>query len=291
MKYFNEFQYDVDPALVAGLLKQCKEGYPEEPDNNILMQIFGLIDLTSLSETDNAENIGRMCQQLNLLPDSYPVLPSPAAICVYPELLSIVKARLNNPLVNVASVGAGFPSSQTFLEIKLKEVGLAIEEGADEIDIVLSVGKFQLGLAEEVFEEIRLIKDLMGSLHLKVILETASLKDLTEVRRASVLAMDAGADFIKTSTGKAGGGASPDSFLVMCEAIKEFYKKTGKKVGIKPAGGISTIESAYDYFGIVRHILGEEWLNPEKFRIGASRLANVMIRKIFEKDESFSYFN
>ncbi len=290
MKYFSEFLYDVESSVITDLLYECMKGYTDLPDKDILMKIFGLIDLTSLSETDNAESIGRLCNQLNLLSESYSDLPSPAAICVYPELLSIVKARLNNPMVNVVSVGAGFPSSQTFLEIKLKEVSLAVEEGADEIDIVLSVGKFQLGLIAEVFEEIRLIKDLMGSLLLKVILETSSLKDLTEVRKASFLAMDAGADFIKTSTGKAGGGASPDSFAVMCEAIRDFYKKTGKKVGIKAAGGISTIESAYEYYGIVRHILGEDWLNSERFRIGASRLANVMIRNIFKKDESFFYF-
>ena len=291
MKYFNEFQYDVDSGSVAELLNECKAGFPEKPDKEILAQIFSLIDLTSLSEKDNAENIGRMCSQLNMLPESYPDLPSPAAICIFPELVPIVKAKLNNPLVNVASVGAGFPASQTFLEIKMKEVALIVEEGADEIDIVMSVGKFQLGLTEEVFEEIKIIKEQMGSLHLKVILETCALKDLTEVRKASFLAMDAGADFIKTSTGKAGTGASPDSFAVMCEAIRDFYGKTGKKVGIKPAGGISTIEAAYEYYGIVRHILGEEWLNPEKFRIGASRLANNVIRNIFEKEDNFSYFN
>jgi deoxyribose-phosphate aldolase len=267
------------------------EGYPESPDDETLSLIFSLIDLTSLSENDNAENIGKMCEQLNLLPESYPNLPSPAAICIYPELISIVKAKLNNPLVNIASVGAGFPSSQTFLEIKLEEVRLAIEAGADEIDIVISVGKFKLGLLEEVFEEIRLIKEKLGALHLKVILETASFSNLTDVRKASMLAMDAGADFIKTSTGKSSGGASPDSFLVMCQAILDFYHKTGKKIGIKPAGGISTIESAYHYLCIVRHVLGQDWLNSERFRIGASRLANQVIREIHKKDENFSYFN
>lgn len=290
MKYFEEFQFDVDQNEVSSLLSQSKSGYPEEPDKEVLLKIFSLIDLTSLSEKDNSENIGKLCNQLNMLPESYPDLPSPAAICVFPELVPIVKAKLNNPLVNVASVGAGFPASQTFLEIKLKEVGLIAEEEADEIDIVMSVGKFQLGLIEETFEEIKSIKEVLGSLHLKVILETCAHKDLSEVRKASFLAMDAGADFIKTSTGKACAGASPDSFAVMCEAIGDFYKKTGKKVGIKPAGGISTIKTAYEYYGIVRHILGEEWLNPEKFRIGASRLANSVIRKILEKDESFSYF-
>lgn len=291
MKYYNEFQYNVDESMIRELLASCKTGYPVSPDKDTLMLIFSLIDLTSLSERDNAENIGRMCDQMNLLTESYPSLPSPAAICVYPELVPIVKAKLSNPLINIASVGAGFPSSQTFMEVKLKEVELAVESGADEIDIVISVGKLQLGLFEEVFEEIRTIKETLGPVHLKVILETGSLQDLTEVRKASFLAMDAGADFIKTSTGKAAKGASPDSFAVMCQAIKEFYEKTGKKVGIKPAGGISDVTTAYEYLGIVRHILGEEWLDPEKFRIGASRLANNVIQKIFEKEESFSYFN
>ena len=291
MKYYNEFQYNVDDNAIRDLLQNCKSGYPEHPDMDTLKLIFSLIDLTSLSERDNAENIGRMCDQLNLLTESYPELPSPAAICVYPELVPIVRAKLSNPLVNIASVGAGFPSSQTFMEVKLREVELAVESGADEIDIVMSVGKLQLGLFEEVFEEIKTIKEQLGPVHLKVILETGSLQDLTEVRRASFLSMDAGADFIKTSTGKTGKGASPDAFAVMCRAIREFYEKTGRKVGIKPAGGISDVPAAYEYLGIVRHILGEEWLNPEKFRIGASRLANNVIGKIFEKDASFSYFN
>ncbi len=291
MKHFQEFKYAVDPESLAELLQQCTASYSKTPDAETLSLLFSILDLTSLSEKDNAENIGKMCDQLNLLSESYPGLPSPAAICIYPELVPIVRAKLGNPLINIASVGAGFPSSQTFLEVKIKEIDMAIEAGADEIDIVISVGKFQLGLYEEVFEEIKLIKDHLGSLHLKVILETASLADLTEVRKASLLAMDAGADFIKTSTGKANAGASPEAFAVMCLAVKDFYQKTGKKVGLKPAGGISTIEAAYQYYGIVRHILGKDWLNSEKFRIGASRLANNLIRKIYKKDDSFSYFN
>lgn len=291
MKHFNEFQYDIDSKELNFTLEECRKGSSDNPNEETLLLIFSLMDLTSLSEKDNAANIGKMCELVNLLTESYPLIPAPAAICVYPELVPIVKAKLNNPLVNIASVGGGFPSSQTFLEIKLKEIEMAIEAGADEIDIVLSVGKFQLGLYQEVFEEIKMIKEIMGSLHLKVILETASLSDLSQVRKASILAMDAGADFIKTSTGKASAGASPDSFAVMCEAIRDFYRKTGKKVGIKPAGGISTVATAYDYLSIVRHILGPDWLNPEKFRIGASRLANNLIREIYKKDDTFSYFN
>lgn len=291
MKNFKNFQYDVDQQRVSDRLAHIRNTYPDEPGKEALLTILGLLDLTSLSEKDNAENIGRMCYQLNLLPESYPELPAPAAICVYPELVPVVKAKLNNPLVNIASVGGGFPSSQTFLEIKMKEIELAIEAGADEIDIVMSVGKYRLGLFEEVSEEIRLIKEQLGSLHLKVILETCSLEYPENVRKASLLAMDAGADFIKTSTGKSDAGASPESFFIMCEAIRDFYEKTGKKTGIKPAGGISTVNSAWEYYNIVHDVLGEEWLNPEKFRIGASRLANNVIRKIFNKEESFSYFN
>lgn len=291
MKYFSEFQYDVEENEISDIVIQAKGAYPSVPDSDIKMTMFSLMDLTSLSEKDNAENIGRMCEQVNLLTESYPILPSPAAICVYPQLVSIVKDKLSNPLVNIASVGAGFPSSQTFIEVKIKEIEMALDAGADEIDIVQQVGKFQINLIEEVFGEIKTIKELIGSLHLKVILETSSLANLSEVRKASILAMDAGADFIKTSTGKAGGGADPESFAVMCLAIKDFYEKTGKKVGIKPAGGIADTYSAYEYITIVRYILGEEWLGPEKFRIGASRLANGIINEIFKKGDSFSYFH
>ena len=232
-----------------------------------------------------------MCDQVNLLTESYPDMPSPAAICIYPELLPIVRAKLTNPLVNIASVGAGFPASQTFIEVKMKEIEMALEAGADEVDVVIPVGKFQLGLIEEVYEEIKMIKDKMGTLHLKVILETASLNSLSEVRKASLLAMDAGADFIKTSTGKSSGGAEPISFLVMCQSIKDFYSKTGKKIGIKPAGGISTVDDAFVYYSIVKEVLGNDWLDTERFRIGASRLANQLIRELYGKDESFSYFH
>ena len=291
MKHFAEFQYDIEEKEINALLEEVRSSNTSTPTKEVMTLLFSILDLTSLSEKDNAENIGRLCEQVNLLDESYPGMPAPAAMCVYPELVLIARAKVNNPLVNIAAVGGGFPASQTFLEIKLKEVEMAIETGAEEIDIVLPVGKFLLGLHDEVFEEIKLIKDVMGSHHLKVILETGSLPDLTAVRKASFLAMDAGADFIKTSTGKAGVGASPDSFAVMCLAIKEYYEKTGKKVGIKPAGGISDVETAMEYYGIVKQILGDDWLNPEKFRIGASRLANALLARIYDKGEDFKYFN
>jgi len=291
MKYFSELTYDVNTDNVTELVEACEGEVEDLTNNETRSTLFSLLDITSLSEKDNATTIGKLCDKVNMLTESYPELPSPAAVCVYPEWVPIAKAKLSNPLVNVASVGAGFPASQTFLEIKLKEVEMAVEAGADEVDIVIPVGKFISGLTDEVFEEIRSIKEIMGPLHLKVILETGSLPGLSDVRKAAILAMDAGADFIKTSTGKAGSGAHPDSFSVMCLAIRDFYEKTGKKVGIKPAGGISTTADAIEYLSIVKHILGNEWLNPEKFRIGASRLSNHLIREIFKKDDTFSYFD
>lgn len=290
MKYFNDFLYDIEQSEITSLVKQAAERAGQTNDPELLKTMFGLMDLTSLSEKDNASNIGRMCDKVNLLADSYPDLPSVAAICVYPEWVATVKSALKIPLVNIASVGAGFPASQTFLEVKEKEVKMAISAGADEIDIVISVGKFLAGDYETAHNEIATIKKTMGAAHLKVILETASLPDLKAVRKASMLSMDAGADFIKTSTGKASEGANPESFAVMCLAIKDFYSKTGKKIGIKPAGGISSERDALVYYFIVEKVLGEAWLNAELFRIGASRLADVLIRKIHGKDESFSWF-
>lgn len=290
MKYFHEFQFEVDPQDVEAQLKQCLEAVDPVLDNDLKSLIFSLIDLTTLSEKDNIENVSRMCEQVNLLTESYPQLTSPAAICVYPELVPIVKKYLTNPVVNIASVGGGFPASQTYLEVKLFEIEAAVKAGADEIDIVMPVGKFLMGSYEEVYDEIRKIKDLLGALHLKVILETSSLPDYSAVRKASFLAMESGADFIKTSTGKAAAGASLDSFTVMCQAIKEYYEKTGKKIGIKPAGGISSLDSAYDFLKVVSGIIGQDWLDAERFRIGASRLANKVITDLFQKDEGFSYF-
>lgn len=290
MKYFSELQHDVDKQGVDKLLEEIRLSMVMPPNKEVLTKLFSILDLTSLSEKDNAENIGKLCEQVNMLDDSYPDMPAPAAICVYPELVFLSRTKINNPLVNIAAVGGGFPASQTFLEVKFKEIEMAIEAGAEEIDIVIPVGKFLLGLYEEVYEEIKMIKDRMGSHHLKVILETGSLRGLSEVRKASFLAMDAGADFIKTSTGKAGIGASPDSFIVMCQSIREFYEKTGKKIGIKPAGGISDVATALEYYSIVKTVLGDEWINPEKFRIGASRLANAILAMYYEKEDDFKYF-
>ncbi|MEN8156181.1 MAG: deoxyribose-phosphate aldolase [Bacteroidota bacterium] len=290
MKILTDFNTTVDAGEVAKQLNRIKGVVPPGDDKEILKKIFSLIDLTTLSEQDNIHNVTEMCEKLNSLSEAYPSMPAVAAVCVYPELVSVVKEALVSPLVNIASVGGGFPSSQTFTNIKVMEIEQAIGQGAEEIDIVLPVGKFLMEEYEYVEYEIHVIKQRIGSLHLKVILETGSLKDYSLIRKAALLAIGAGADFIKTSTGKVSPGATPEAMIVMCQAIKDYYNRTGKKIGIKPAGGISDTETALLYYTIVKEILGEDWINPERFRIGASRLANQLLVNIFDQRPDFVYF-
>ena len=290
MKILSDFNHIVDAEEVEQLLEKIRSNLPSKSDKELLKRIFSLIDLTTLSERDNIENVSQMCEKVNLLGESYPTMPVIAAICVYPEMVSVVKEKLENPLVSIASVGGGFPSSQTFTNIKIMEIEQAMEQGAEEIDIVMPVGKFLMGDLEYVEYEIQIIKQRMGPVHLKVILETGSLQDYSMIRKASLLAIGAGANFIKTSTGKVSPGATPEAMVVMCAAIKDYYNKTGKKIGIKPAGGISDSETAILYYAIVSEILGEDWLNRERFRIGASRLANCLLADIFDKGPDFGYF-
>ena len=290
MKILSDFNTSVDPDEVKQHLKNAKAAIPQGANKELLQQIFGLIDLTSLSEQDNIENISLLCEKANHLTDAYPETPGVAAICIYPELVGVVKEILDNPLTSIASVGGGFPASQTFTNIKVMEIEQAIQQGAEEIDIVMPVGKFLMDDLEYVEYEIQVIKQRMGSVLLKVILETGSLEKLSLIRKASFLAIGAGADFIKTSTGKISPGATPEAVIVMCCAIKDYYNRTGKKIGIKPAGGISDTQTALLYYHIVKEILGEAWLSPERFRIGASRLANRILGEFFDKGHDFSYF-
>jgi deoxyribose-phosphate aldolase len=290
MKILSDFNLTVDPDEVNELLTKATAAVSSTGDKDLLRKIFGLIDLTTLSEQDNTENVSLMCRKVNQLGEAYPDMPGVAAICVYPELVAVVRENLENPLVSIASVGGGFPASQTYTNIKVMEIEQAIEQGAEEIDIVMNVGKFLMGDLEYLDYEIQVIKQRVGSVHLKVILETGSLKELSLIRKASLLAIGAGADFIKTSTGKISPGATPEAMVVMCYAIRDFYNRTGKKIGIKPAGGISEPETALLYYQIVKEILGEEWLNCERFRIGASRLANRILAHIFDKGPDFGYF-
>jgi len=290
MKILSDFNLTVDAQEMEKNLEQIRSSLPSAGDKELLKKIFSLIDLTTLSERDNIENITRLCEQVNMLTESYPSIHGPAAICVFPDLVSLVKEKLDNPLVNIASVGGGFPSSQTFTNVKVMEIEQAVDEGAEEIDFVIPVGKFLMDDLEYVQYEIELIKDKIGSIPLKVILETGSLQDYSLIRKASLLAIISGADFIKSSTGKVIPGATPEAFVIMCLSIRDYYNNTGKKIGIKPAGGISDAETAVLYYSIVKEILGEDWLNSERFRIGASRLANRILGNIFDQGPDFGYF-
>lgn len=290
MKILSDFNLKVDPDEVKQHLEKSGANLGTGSRKELLKQIYSLIDLTSLSEQDNTENIARMCDRVNQQADNFPAMPSVAAICVYPELVAVVKDRLDNPLISIAAVGGGFPASQTFTNIKVMEIEQALEQGAEEIDLVMPVGKFLLDDMDYIDYEIQVIKQRMGPINLKVILETGSLKDLSLIRKASLLTIGAGADFIKTSTGKVSPGATPEAMVVMCCAIRDYYNKTGRKIGIKPAGGISDTQTALLYFQIVKEILGKEWLNPERFRIGASRLANRILGEFFDKGPDFCYF-
>jgi len=274
---YKDYSIEINEAKMTTRLEEIKERSSNLKDKAIFQKIFSLIDLTSLDVSDTNDKIQSMVNKINLLPERFPDLPNVAAICVYPSFIPVLYKELKIKTVMKASVGASFPSSQTYLDVKINEVKRILEEGADEVDIVISVGKFMAGKHEEVFNEINEIKRIMGGKHLKVILETGVIKDLNSIILASFLAMEAGADFIKTSTGKNGDGASPEAVYVMCRAIKEFHEKTGKVVGIKPAGGISDASTAIQYYMIVNEILGNDWVNPQRFRLGASRLANNLL--------------
>lgn len=246
------------------------------------------IDLTTLNSTDNQNQGEKFAMKVSGFPDAFPELPNVAAICVYPTLVESVKKNLNAPGVKLASVCAGFPSSQTFLDVKVMETKMAIQKGATEIDIVLNLGNFLAGDYPAVIQEISILKRACGEANLKVILETGALKSHTQIWKASLMVMQAGADFIKTSTGKLEPAATPEAAWVMCSAIKNYYEKTGTKIGFKAAGGIVEPADALKYIAIVKEILGKEWLNNKLFRIGASRLANNLLTVI--KGETIVYF-
>jgi len=249
-----------------------------------LKLLFSLIDLTSLNTEDNSSKIKSMAFKVSEFKKHFADMPNVAAICVYPSMVEHVKSNLTVSGIGIASVGAGFPSSQTFPSIKIDECKQAVAAGATEVDIVLSVGKFFEGDFDFCFNEIKSIKSAIGENHLKVILESGALKSHQQIWEASIIAMEAGADFIKTSTGKQNPAATLDAVYVMTKAIKAFFDITGKKIGIKPAGGVVTSEDALGYYSIVKENLGNEWLNNELFRLGASRLANNLLTDIYKKD-------
>lgn len=277
-----------DAEVAAKVAKLIAEKVPGNHTEEVKKFLFHCIDLTTLNTTDSDESVMKFTEKVNQFDDEFPDLENVAAICVYPNFAEIVKSTLEVEDVKIACVSAGFPSSQTFTEVKVAETAMALMEGADEIDIVISVGKFLSGDYESMCEEIQELKDVCKEHHMKVILETGALKTASNIMKASILSMYSSADFIKTSTGKQQPAATPEAAYVMCQAIKEYYHTTGNKVGFKPAGGINTVNDAVIYYTIVKEVLGEEWLDNQWFRLGTSRLANLLLSEI--KGEEMKFF-
>ena len=250
------------------------------PDKHLLMSILNMIDLTSLNTTDNRSQIIHITGRVNSFSGRYSNIPNIAAICVYPNFVSVVKEKLSVRNIKIAAVAGAFPSSQTFRSIKVTECKLSVEAGADEVDIVIPVGSFLGNDFAAVADEIREIKAAIGDKQLKVIVESGLLGGNEQIFKASMIAMDAGADFIKTSTGKTPVSATPEAAFVMCKAISDFYTETGIRVGFKAAGGIAIPADAINYYFIVKHCLGDGWLNNSLFRIGSSNLANNILSEI-----------
>ena len=276
-----------DDEVASCVRKLIEEKVEQNNTAEVKKLLFNCIDLTTLKCTDSEESVMAFTEKVNEFDDKYPYLKNVAAICVYPNFAKIVSDTLQVENVGIACVSGGFPSSQTFQEIKVAETAMAVHDGATEIDIVLSVGKFLSGDYESVCDEIQELKSVCGERHLKVILETGALATADNIKKASILSIYSGADFIKTSTGKVSPAATPEAAYVMCQTIKEYYQKTGRKIGFKPAGGINTVHDALVYYTIVKEILGEEWLNNEFFRLGTSRLANLCLSEIVGEEVKF----
>lgn len=260
-----------------------KRSLKKEAKINGLKLVLNMIDLTTLEGKDTEGKVKQLCYKAMHLHDTYPGLPTVAAVCVYPSMVKTAKKAVGNSGIKIASVATAFPSGQSAREIKLKDTRYAVANGADEVDMVISRGKFHEGEYNYVFDEIAAIKEACGVARLKVILETGELGTFDKVRRASDIAMHAGADFIKTSTGKIQPAATMPVTLVMLEAIRDFYYATGKMIGMKPAGGISKSKLALHYLVMVKEVLGEAWLNNEWFRFGASSLANDVLMQLMKE--------
>ena len=276
-----------DSAVAEAVKKIIDEHFDENNNHDVYKFLFNTIDLTTLKSTDSPQSVAAFTERVNAFDEEYPELQNVAAICVYPNFAHVVRTVLEVSDVDVACVSGGFPSSQTFAEVKVAETALAVEGGADEIDIVLNVGNFLDGDYEEVCDEISELKEACREARMKVILETGALKTAANIKAASVLSLYSGADFLTTSTGKEFEGASLEAAYVMCQAIKEYYETTGRMVGFKAAGGVSTTADAVKYYTLVKEVLGEEWLTNEYFRLGASRLANNLLSDILGKETKF----
>jgi deoxyribose-phosphate aldolase len=293
--FFAKYGYAPNKEAVETSLGIIASNLNEVISNAVLKECFSFMDLTSLHTADTKDSIIKLVEKVNSLAVDYPDYPNPASICVFSNFASVVKAHKNNPEIHTTVTSGYFPSSQTFLEVKVRECELAVESGADEVDIVLALNAFMANDHETASYEIRQMKAAIDRVAasqgrrviLKVILETGLLVTAENIANASFLAMEAGADFIKTSTGKVEVNATPVAAFVMCECIRKYYEKTGRMVGFKAAGGISTASDAVSYYSIVSTILGKNWLDRKYFRLGVSRLANSLMSAIEQKTVVF----
>ena len=282
---FKKYDLNVDEKAVDEAVKKIiAEKVPENDNVEVKKFLLGSVELTSLHTTDTDESILAMTEKVNKFDNEYPALPHVAAICVYPRFTELVAQSLEVDGVEITNVTGNFPSSQSRMEVKVAETQLAIADGATNIDIVMPVGKFISEDYEGVADDINELKEVCGDVPMKVILETCDLGNLSNVKKAAILSMYAGADYIKTSTGKEKAGATPQGVYVMCQAIKEYYNETGVQIGIKPAGGINTVMDAVVLYTIVKEVLGEKWLTNYWFRLGTSRLTNLLLSEITGKE-------
>ena len=276
-----------DSEIAAKVAEIIEKKVPENDTLAVKKFLMGSVELTTLKTTDSEESVLAFTEKVNKFEDAYPELPHIATICVYPCFAKIVSQSLEVEGVEVACVSGSFPSSQALIEIKTVETALALKDGATEIDIVMSVGKYLSGDYETLCDEISELKAICGDKKMKVILETGLLPSASDIKKASLLAMYAGADYIKTSTGKEKPAATPEAAYVMCQAIKEYYDKTGIQIGFKPAGGLNTVHDALIYYTIVKEVLGEKWLTNQWLRLGTSRLANLLLSEVVGEEVKF----
>ncbi len=283
------YNTDVKDAEVSEAVRKIiAEKVNENDTREVKKFLLGSVELTSLHTTDSDVSIMQFTENVNRFDEVYPDLPHVATICVYPCFAEVVSDTLEVDGVDIACVSGSFPSSQALIEVKVAETALAIKDGANEIDIVMPVGKFLSGAYESMCDEIEELKETCGQeVPMKVILETGDLGSASNIKKAAILSMYAGADYIKTSTGKEKVSATPEAVYVMCQAIKEYYQKTGIQVGLKPAGGINTVMDAVIYYTIVKEVLGEKWLTNRWFRLGTSRLANLLLSEIVGEEVKF----
>ena len=284
----SKYNLNVDDAAVQAAVRDIiATKVPENDTPEIKRSLMGSIELTTLKNTDSMESVLAFTEKVNQFEEAYPDLPHVATICVYPCFANVVSQSLEVEGVEIACVAGSFPSSQSLIEVKAVEAGLAVKDGATEIDIVMPVGKYLSGDYEGVAEDIMEMKAACREAPMKVILETGCLPSGSDIKRASIISMYAGGDYIKTSTGKEKISATPEAAYVMCQAIKEYYEETGVQIGFKPAGGINTVTDALTYYTIVKEVLGEKWLTNKWFRLGTSRLANLLLSELLGTETKF----